>query len=212
MGSGAAGTNGKVKRLAFFALGGLIILALIAATAWMRRPYTFHGGLVQPPKPAADFTLTDQNGRDFRLSDQRGQIVLLFFGYTTCPDVCPTTLASFRQVQRSLGQAAAQVRFVFVTVDPERDTPARLKHYVETFDPDFIGLTGDHATLARVWESYGVYAERQEMPESAVGYLMNHSSWAYLVDQVGNLRLLYSYGFTSEDVTQDVRYLLNHGG
>lgn len=211
MGSGAAGTNGKVKRLAFFALGGLIILA-IAATVWMRRPYPFHGRLVQPPKPAPDFTLTDQNGRDFRLSDQRGQIVLLFFGYTTCPDVCPTTLARFRQVQRSLGPAAAQVRFVFVTVDPERDTPARLGYYVETFDPDFIGLTGDHATLARVWESYGVYAERQEVPGSAGGYLMAHSSWTYLVDQDGNLRLIYPYEATEEDITQDVLHLLNQGG
>lgn len=189
-----------MKRFALLALVALIVLTLAVTAAQVLRPYTFRGQPLQPLRPAADFILTDWNENTFRLSDQRGRIVLLFFGYTTCPDVCPTTLAKLRKVRGALGAEAAQVRFVFITVDPERDTTARLKHYVETFSPDFIGLTGDRVTLAGVWESYGVYAERQEVQGSAVGYLMIHSSWTYLVDQEGNLRLIYPYEATEEDI------------
>ncbi len=197
-----------MKRLAPFALVALIILALAATVACVPRPYTFRGQPLQPPRPAPDFVLMDSNGHPFRLSDQRGRIVLLFFGYTTCPDVCPTALAKFRQVREALGAEAAQVRLVFITVDPERDTPARLKRYVETFSPDFIGLTGDRAALARVWEDYGVYVERQEAEGSAAGYLVAHSSWTYLVDQGGDLRLIYPHGATAEDMAMDIRHLL----
>ncbi len=197
-----------MKRLAPFAPLALIVSALAAMAAWGLRPYTFRGQPLQPPRPAPDFVLVDPDGHPFRLSDQRGRVVLLFFGYTTCPDVCPTALARFRQVREALGAEAAHVRFVFITVDPERDTPARLKRYVETFSPDFIALTGDRAALARVWEDYGVYVERQEAEGSAVGYLITHSSWTYLVDPDGDLRLIYPHGIAAQGMAMDIRYLL----
>lgn len=200
-----------MMRRACVALAGVAGLALAVAAVWLLRPYSFHGEPLQPPRPAADFVLTTQDGRGLRLSDLRGKIVLLFFGYTTCPDVCPTTLAKFREVQRALGAEAARVRFVFVTVDPERDAPARLKAYVETFSPTFIGLTGERTALAKVWEDYGLYVARQATQGSAVGYLMIHSSSSYLVDQAGALRLVYPVEATAEDIAADIRQLLRRG-
>ncbi len=122
--------------------------------------------------------------KPFRLSDQKGQIVLLFFGYTHCPDVCPVTLSHFKQIKADLGDQADQVRFVFITVDPERDTADQLSQYLPNFDPDITGLTGSRQSLESVWKSYGVYQAKQEVG-SAAGYLVDHTARTYLIDQQG---------------------------
>lgn len=168
----------------------------------------FHGGVLNPPQPAPDFALVDQHGRTFRLRDHSGKVVVLFFGYTTCPDVCPGTLAHYRRVKEMLGEDAERVEFVFVTVDPERDTTERLGEYVSIFDPEFYGLTGDRAVLERVWADYGVYAERVDDPDSPVGYWMNHTSLSYVVDPRGDLRLAHLFGTPVEHVVEDLRKLL----
>ncbi len=191
-------------------LGVLVGVALIL-TAWqyIQLPYTFRGSLIDPPVPAADFELTDQHGRAFRLSEQNGKVVLLFFGYTNCPDVCPLTLSDFKRIKAGLGSQASDVRFVFITVDPERDTSEVLGQYMQNFEADFIGLSGERQQLEGVWKDYGVYQAKQEVG-SAAGYLVDHTARTYLVDQQGNWRLTYPFEMGPEDITQDVRYLLSN--
>ncbi len=168
----------------------------------------FRGSVLSQPVPAYDFSLNDQHGQPFRLSDQRGKVVLLFFGYASCPDVCPTTLGDWKQVHARLGEDADRVRFVFITVDPERDTPERLKQHLALFHPDFIGLTGSLEELEPVYQAYGVYYEKVEAPESALGYLVNHTSSDFVIDPQGNWRLRHSFGTPIDDIVHDVRLLL----
>lgn len=168
----------------------------------------FFGTPLDPARQAPDFTLTDSKGSLYRLSDQRGDAVVLFFGYTSCPDVCPTTLAHFRQVKKELGEEAEGVQFVFVSVDPERDTPERLAAYVSAFDPEFVGLTGSRPELEAVWREYGIYVERVETPGSAAGYFVNHTSASFVIDPQGNLRLLHLYGAPADEVAADLKRLM----
>jgi len=168
----------------------------------------FIGGVLEPPRAAPDFTLVDQHGSAYTLSEQRGDIVVLFFGYTTCPDVCPTTLVQYRRIKGLLGDDAARVQFVFVTVDPERDTRERLGEYLSHFDSEFVGLTGESEALQAVWRAYGVYVERVDAPNSQVGYWVNHSSVSYVIDTKGDLRLIHLYNTPSEDVVHDLALLL----
>jgi protein SCO1/2 len=160
------------------------------------------------PIPAPDFTLTDQHGQPFRLSDQRGHVVLLFFGYTHCPDVCPTTLATWKRVHEALGPDAERVRFVFITVDPERDTRERLQQHLAVFNPAFIGLTGTADELAAIYQAYGVFHEKAAASGSAAGYLVNHTASVYVIDPDGRWRLQFGFGTPAEDMVHDIRELL----
>src|SRR5690606_10801736 len=173
---------------------------------------SFYGATLDPPRAAPDFALIDQHGNEFRLSDYQGDVVGLFFGYTSCPDVCPGTLAQYRHVKRTLGQEAERVQFVFVSVDPEHDTRQRLYEYINLFDPEFKGLTGDLDALEAVWRAYGVYIEKVEAPPgSSVGYLVNHTAVSYVVDASGQLRLIHFYGMPDDQVIHDLRLLLEEG-
>jgi protein SCO1 len=187
------------------ALLGLVLIGIITLTS----PYTYRGSLITPAVPAADFTLTSGSGASYQLSAQRGKLLLLFFGYTTCPDVCPATLGEMKQVRSRLGKQADSVEFVFVTVDPQRDTPERLGKYVAAFDPAFIGLTGSQAELDPVYQTFGVYHENVPSESGAI-YLVNHSARIYLIDTSGNLRLTYAFGTAVDDILSDVRYVLKH--
>jgi protein SCO1/2 len=169
--------------------------------------FAYQGVLIDPPALAPDISLVDQDGSPFHLDDQRGKFVLVFFGYTHCPDVCPITLSEFKQVKAALGERAGQVEFVFITVDPERDTPERIQGYLANFDPEFIGLTGTEQQLEEVWRAYGVYQERQDSG-SAAGYLVDHSARTYLIDSQGQWRLNYPFGMGSEKMIRDVEHIL----
>ena len=197
-------------KMVYLGIGAALVAVLLVGFQFMQRPHTYRGSLIDPPVPAADFELTDQNGQKFRLSDQDGEIILLFFGYSNCPDVCPLTMSEYKQMKEMLGEQADQVRFVFVTVDPERDTQARLSEYVNAFDPEIIGLTGSRTELEPVWKSYGVYQAKQETG-SAAGYTVDHTSRTYLIDQDGNWQLTYPFEMEKEDILSDVRYLLSQG-
>lgn len=190
---------------------GLGILALIgvviAATIFLPKSDTFRGTLYDPALSAPEIVLTQGNGSSFQLSEMRGDVVLLFFGYTSCPDVCPTTLSEMKRVLADLGPGAESVQVVFVTVDPERDTPQKLRDYVSIFNPAFIGLSGSKEDLEKVWSDYGVYREEEELPNSATGYLVNHTARVYLIDRDGNLRLSYSYGTPTDDFVHDLKIL-----
>jgi len=190
-----------VRRLLFPALVLAVVLSACGSPS-------FRGSELQEPVTVQDFALTDQNGRPFRLSDQRGQVVLLFFGYTQCPDVCPTTLATWKKVHEALGSDAGRVRFAFVTVDPERDTPERLGLHVNAFHPDFIGLTGSQEELQSVYDIFDVYFEKDTSSGSALGYLVSHTATMFVIDPEGQWRLRETYGTPAEDIVHDVQQLL----
>lgn len=186
----------------------LVLLALQLAACG---GHEFRGATLEPPGPAPDFTLTDHNGQPFRLSEQRGKIVLLYFGFLSCPDICPTSMATLARAQRELGPAASDIVTALITVDPARDTAERMAQYTTGFDERFIGLRGDAATTAEVMAAYGVTAVKRELPDSAMGYTIDHSSFVYVIDQAGRLRLQYPHGSSAADVAADLNYLLRRG-
>ena len=193
-------------------LVGLVALLLIGAVAagifLFSKPDTFRGTTYAEPYPAApEIQLTRAGEADFRLSENRGRIVALFFGYTSCPDICPTTMAELKQALEELGPAADQVQVLFVTVDPQRDTPERVQEYVDHFNPDFIGLSGSEPELARVWSDYGVFREIVD-GTSAAGYIVNHTARVTLIDQQGNLRVSFPFDTPVDDVVHDLNLLL----
>ena len=155
-----------------------------------------------------DFALTDHNGVPRSLADFRGKVVALFFGYTHCPDVCPTTMAELAEAIRQLGPDGQRVQVLFVTVDPERDTPELLRTYVPAFDPSFLGLRGDADATARVLREFRVLAEKRPgaTPET---YTVDHSAGTYLFDPQGRLRVFVTYGQGPEVFVHDIRALLH---
>lgn len=197
-----------MRRILFLGMGG-ILGALFILVGWqaLSGTYTFQGSLIDPPIPATDFELIDQNGQPFRLSEQQDKVVLIFFGYTNCPDVCPLTLSDFKQIKADLGDQASQVHFIFITVDPDRDSEERLKDHLANFDPTFIGLTGDRSDLETVWQAYGVYQAKQEFG-SAAGYSVDHTTRTYVIDKQGNLRLTYPFEMERRAILEDVRHLI----
>lgn len=196
-------------RTILWVLIGLTLAAAILLLLWnILRPYSFHGMVMQSPMKAADFTLTSQNGQPVSLKDFQGQVVLLYFGYTTCPDVCPTTLAETHQALEMLGKQADNVQVLMVTVDPERDTQEILADYMSHFDSSFIGLTGKPEQIAEVATYYGVYYEK-EKGNSALGYLVNHTATVMAIDKQGYLRIVFPFGTAAKDIASDLKYLLS---
>jgi protein SCO1/2 len=155
-----------------------------------------------------DLRLTDQDGRQRSLGDFRGKLVIVNFGYTQCPDVCPTTLADLSSAVKKLGADAARVQVLFVTVDPKRDTAELLKQYVPAFNADFIGLRGDAAATARVTKAFKVYSQERagKTPQT---YTVDHTAQSFVFDASGKLRLVMGYGMKPEDMASDLRILLN---
>jgi protein SCO1/2 len=187
---------------------GLVALASVAgglllSKAWQPAPepspYAHLGG---------DFTLASAAG-PVSLSDFRGKVVAIYFGYTYCPDVCPAALGLLGQALRSMQpDQAAQVQPLMISVDPERDTPERLASYVEFFHPSMRGLTGSDAEIADVAKRYKVYYERVEMPDSAMGYAMDHSSRIYIIDREGTIQTVSQHGDDAAMIQQLLREVL----
>jgi protein SCO1 len=206
-GSLKVGNGNIMKKYGMVGLGVVIGLTLVLV-GWraMGTAYTYQGTLIDPPISETDFTLTDQSGGTFRLSDQRGKIVMMFFGYTHCPDVCPVTLSNFKRIKEMLGNQAQHVEFVFITVDPERDSPAVLRQDLANYDPSIIGLTGTRPELEKVWKAYGVYQARVD--NGTADYSVNHTSITYLIDPQGNWRMTYPFGMDIRDITSDLQHLI----
>jgi len=154
-----------------------------------------------------DFSLTDHAGKPRTLADFRGKVVVLFFGYAQCPDVCPTTLAALAEAMRQLGPDAAKVQVLFVTVDPERDTRELMSSYVTAFDPSFLGLSGDAEATARTAKEFKILYQKQpgSTPET---YTMDHSAGSFVFDAEGRLRLYVGHGQDAEFFAHDIRELL----
>jgi len=172
------------------------------------RMYAFRGITIYDSPLVEDFALADQHGRPFRLSEARGRAVLLFFGYVHCPDVCPTTLSTWAKVERELGDESENVAFVFVTVDPERDTPAILAKHLAVFSPSFTGITGSAEELNPLFDAFDIHHEEVPIPASAAGYLVNHTTRMFLIDPSGRLRVKYDFRTRPEDIARDVQWLL----
>jgi protein SCO1/2 len=155
-----------------------------------------------------DFTLTDHNGKPRHLSEFRGKVVALFFGFTRCPDVCPTTLSEFAQVDRMLGADAQRVQVLFVTVDPERDTRQLLSQYVPSFDSRFLGLSGSSAQTRKAADAFEVTYQKIAGPTPA-DYTMDHTAYVFLLDPSGRLRLKVPYGQRAEALLKLIRELMD---
>ena len=162
-------------------------------------------GVFDPPRAAPGFTLQGSDGSPLTLARYRGKVVILEFGFTSCPDVCPTTLNTLAQARKQLGADADQLQIVYVTVDPARDDAAQLKKYLASFDPSIIGGTGSEEQLAAVRRDYGIAADRKDTGDS---YAFSHSSYTYLIDREGSLRALMPYGHAPADYVHDVQILL----
>ena len=151
--------------------------------------------------------LTDHNGKPRKLSDFQGKVVVIFFGYTQCPDVCPTVLTKMREVMTLLGSDAEKLQVVFVTIDPERDTQALLAQYVPAFHPSFVGIFGDVTATAAVAKDFKIFYQKQA-GTTAASYTMDHSSGSYVIDAKGKLRLYLKHEDTAAQIAQDVKHLL----
>ena len=156
-----------------------------------------------------DFRLTDHNGKPRTLADFRGKVVVIFFGFTHCPDVCPTALGELAMVVNALGTDAGRMQVLLITVDPERDTPAMLSQYVPAFHPDFLGLYGDADATARTAKAFKVFYQKQPLPGG--GYSVDHSAGTYIYDTAGRLRLFAGYGQGAPKMLHDIRLLLQDG-
>lgn len=156
---------------------------------------------------ARDFKLTDHNGQPRTLASFKGKIVAIFFGYTHCPDVCPTTLSDFAAALKQLGPLADQVQVLFVTVDPQRDTPELLKVFVPAFDPRFLGMTTDAVSLKALAQEYKVIYQKTSV-KGVDNYLIDHSAGTYVYDADGRLRLLMPYGSSPDLIARDLKTLL----
>jgi protein SCO1/2 len=183
----------------------LIVPLLFAVAVDAADDTNLKAGVFTPARPAPDFTLSGSDGSQLQLSDYRGKVVILAFGFTSCPDVCPTTLAVLAQARKKLGRDGDEVKVVYVTVDPERDDAKRMRKYLAAFDPTFVGGTGTAQRLAAVRREYGIAADKKV---AASGYVVAHSSYTYFIDRAGKLRALMPYGHTAEDYVHDLRILL----
>lgn len=192
----------------------LLMLAPALATLWLagcdsRKP-AFRNTDVTGAEFGKGFELTDHTGKPRTLADYHGKVVTVFFGYTHCPDVCPTTLTEMAEVMKLLGEKSDRVQVLFVTVDPERDTQELLASYVPAFDSRFVGLFGDPDATARVAKEFRVFF--QKVPGSAPGiYTVDHSAGSFVYDTRGRLRLFVKHGQGAEPLAQDLRRLIDEG-
>lgn len=156
---------------------------------------------------ARDFALTDHNGKPRTMADFRGKAVVIFFGYTQCPDVCPTTMTGMAEAMKLLGGDAAKVQVLFVTVDPERDTQQLLAQYVPVFNPSFLGLYADAQTIARTAQEFRVFYKKQP-GSTPTTYTVDHSAGSYVYDPQGRLRLYIKHGEKPEVIAKDLKLLV----
>lgn len=185
----------------------LVLTLVLAACNPAPEPPVFQATDITGAAFARDFKLTDHNGQTRTLASFKGKVVAIFFGYTHCPDVCPTTLSDFAAALKQLGPQADQVQVLFVTVDPQRDKPELLKQYVPAFDPRFLGMTTDEAGLKALAKEYKVVYQKTSV-KGADNYLIDHSAGTYIYDTESRLRLLIPYGSSPDLIAQDLKTLL----
>lgn len=189
----------------------LLVVAVLAACSESPKPPAFKTTDISGADFGKGFDLLDASGKPTTLTDFKGKVVVLFFGFTHCPDVCPGTLAELALVKKQLGADGDRMQVVFVTLDPERDRPEILKKYVPAFDPSFVGLYGDPAAIARTAKEFKVFYKK--VPGTAPDtYSLDHTAAAFVFDPQGRLRLFAGYGQGPEALAHDIRLLLKEPG
>jgi protein SCO1/2 len=194
-----------MRKLAFF----MILLAILSGCGGKKQD-----SYATPPRDLSgvdygrDFHLTDFDGRVRQLSDFRGKVVVLFFGYTHCPDVCPTPLSDLATAMKKMGKDAEKVQVLFVTVDPERDTPKILKEFVPSFDPTFLGLYGNAMETKKAADEFHVFYQKVQIEDDMKNYAMDHTAGCFVFDPRGKLRTYMQYGEKPEAMAQDMENLL----
>ncbi len=197
----------KRNALQLIAVSALSVGAVAFLGACSEKKPEFRGVDVTGADYARDIPLTDHNGRQRSLQDFRGKVVVVFFGYTQCPDVCPTSMQELAEVKQSLGKDGERLQGIFVTVDPERDTPEVLKGYMANFDPTFLALRGSPEQLAAVAKDFKIYYKKVD-GKTPTSYTMDHSAGSYVYDPAGRLRIYHRYGSGAQALAADVRALL----
>lgn len=197
------------SRWALIGLAAFVVIALFLGLIYfMPRPVNFqYGTLLDAQEPLTDFTLDSSLGEPVALSDFRGKYALLYFGYTNCPDVCPLTLAEMRGALERLAGKADKVQPIFITLDPERDTPEHMAAYLQHFYPTLIGLSGPLAQIQELATRFGIFFEKRDVG-SASGYLVDHTSVVLVVDPEGRLRGIFPNGVTGEQMASDLQSLI----
>lgn len=190
-----------MNRRLFLALSMAVLLSC------KRPPVTFRNTDLTGATFGRQLALVDHHGLPRSLTDFQGKAAVVFFGYTSCPDICPTMLAKLADVMKALGSDAERVQVLFVTVDPERDSADRLKDFVPWFNPTFLGLRGDDAQTTAATEEFRVFAARKPV-EGELGYVIDHSTGAYVFDPAGRLRLYVKDTSSVDDITADIHLLL----
>lgn len=185
------------------------ILLFFLLTAVASANAELKSGIFKPPRPAPDFSLRGSDGAELKLTRYRGKVIALAFGYTSCPDVCPITLATLAGVRKKLGTASRDFRVIYVTVDPERDSVEHMRAYLAAFDPTFIGATGTSEQLTEIRKAYGILSTKEPIAGDSKGYYVHHSSYIYLIDRQGSLRAMALYGSPIDDLTADIKTLLS---
>lgn len=193
--------NQQLRRFIFVTLTVLLLAGCAA-------PVELHGSEYQTSEPAPDIPLATSHGDRFSLEAHHGQVVLVYFGYTHCPDICPATLSDLKWVHQQLAAADDLLQVVFVSIDPARDDPASVQSYLDRFNESFIGLIGSQAELEPIIAEYGVLAQRD--PGEDDNYTMTHTSRVFLIDQEGILRTNYTFDEPREDILADVRQLVGN--
>lgn len=188
-------------------IGIVIFFTGLALGVYFFSPHTFHGTVIQSPSPSFDFTLTGADG-DVSLSDFRGKLVVIYFGYTFCPDICPATLANVGQALRRMNESQAKdVQLIMISLDPQRDTPKKLSEYVAHFYPSFIGITGSNEKLAEVTSLYGIFYEKSA-GSTTENYTIDHTATLLVIDREGYLKLVFPFGVTVDEIADDLKYML----
>jgi protein SCO1/2 len=197
-----------MKKLLPLLVAATLAFSLTACDKLPGKQVSFQNTDVTGLDYAKGFSLTDFNGKPRTLADYKGKVVVVFFGYTQCPDVCPTTMAEMASVMQKLGPQADQVQVLFITLDPERDTPQLLASYVPAFDKRFMGLYGTLEQTAKTAKDFKVFYSK--VPGSAPGsYTIDHMAGSYVFDRDGRLRLFIRHGGTADSIVHDVRQLLS---
>ena len=200
----------KRNTLKKIAIGALWVGAAGIFSACSPKGPKFQGVDLTGAEYGRDLPLTDQFGKERSIKDFPGKVVVVFFGYTQCPDVCPTSMSELAEVKRSLGADGDKLQGIFVTVDPERDTPEMLKGYMASFDPSFIALRGTPEQLVAVAKDFKIYFKRVD-GQTPTSYTMDHSAGSYVYDTKGRLRVYHRYGAGAQSLAADVRALLDEG-
>jgi protein SCO1/2 len=196
-----------MNRSLIYVILAIILILAGAAIYEFSKPSVFYGTSIEPPKPMPDFTLQSANG-PVSVSDFRGKYVVVFFGYTSCPDICPTTSAALKTALERVGSRASEVQVLFTSVDYKRDTPEKVGNYVKNFRPDFIGLTGTQAEIDQATQAFGIYYKLNKPDAETGAYLVDHTASILCLNREGALIATWAYDQQPDEIASDLGVLM----